>query len=263
MKTNENNKIVWREIILECQQILNAHVEAFQAFINHYEENRKNKVLLLLARRIIANIRAIAELASFCYIKEGTLFFKLPIGLLLRNCLTDSITGLYLLLQDNEAANKALDLLNHDYANAKLFQFEVYRDNINFANFDDELAEHVFTLALEDNFLNHYNLNSETKEIKPLNEHKIWKGSNPKNYIPDGPNINPQIKAMWETLSADLRFGDCANNLYAYYRYFSQWEHFSEYGAGDAMASFGEDNINMPMTFGYIKAALDFIFNHN
>ena len=47
--------------------------------------------------------------------------------------------------------------------------------------------------------------------------------------------------------------------LFAYYKYFSQWEHFSENGTGDILANFGEDNIKLPMTFGHISQALDYL----
>lgn len=259
MDTNENNKQIWRDIIIECAKVYNTHRSNLLAFVRHNKRNRKNIALLLLTKQILSNLRAVFELSKISYQNDGSIFLKQPVGLLLRNCLTDAITGLYLLSRDGKATDKALDLLNHEYVSAKLFQFEVYRDKIKFANFDDEFAEHMYTLTLEDNFIDHYDLNPKTEEITPLNERHIWKGSKPSDFIPDGPAVNPQIKTMHESLSSDSQFGYCSDSLYAYYRYFSQWEHFSEYGAGDALANFGEDNIKFPLVFTHIKTALDYI----
>ena len=50
--------------------------------------------------------------------------------------------------------------------------------------------------------------------------------------------------------------------LYHYYKYFSQYEHFSELGFGDVKASFGEDNIHMPSAIKTLKDAVDLIFEH-
>ena len=259
METKEPNKLAWRDIIIECAKVYNTHRSNLLVFVKQNKKNRKNIALLLLTKQILSNLRAVFELSKISYQNDGSIFLKQPIGLLLRNCLSDAITGLYFLSLDDKTTDKALDLLNHDYASAKLFQFEVYRDKIKFANFDDEFAEHMYTLTLEDNFIDHYDLNNQTEEIKPLNERHIWKGSKPSDYIPDGPTVNPQIKSMHDALSSDLDLGSCSDSLYAYYRYFSQWEHFSEYGVGDAMANFGEDNIKFSMVFTHIKTSLDYI----
>ena len=255
------NKQMWFEIISECVKILRSKNEALLSIVKHNEKTRKNVALFLLVRRIITNIRAIEELAGASYKNNGSLLFKFSVGLLLRNCLTDGITGLYLMKQDDKVAAQILDLLNHDYAKALLEEYEVYRDKIRDLNYDDVFVEHLYTMAVEDKFIEHYNYNEDYKEIIPLQERKMWKARPTKKYLPEGSNVDPQMKKMWKFLSQDPQLASCANSLFAYYKYFSQWEHFSENGSGDAFANFGEDNIKMSMTFCHISTALNEMLN--
>ena len=67
MKTNENNKKVWQEIIIECIKIYKVYGNALIAFVKNNEKTRKNLTMLLLAKRILINIRAVLELAGFSY----------------------------------------------------------------------------------------------------------------------------------------------------------------------------------------------------
>lgn len=256
MEENEKGKEIWREIAIECIKTYSAQRQALSIFVKQNENNRKNIAIFLLSRRILSNIRAIFELAKWSYQHQGNIFFKLPVGLLLRNCLTDCITGLFLLRHDDKNVEQILDLQNHAYAKALFDEFEVYRDKIKFSNFDDVMAEHLYTMCLEDTFIHHLDLNEDYKKIEPLNERNMWKARKRKDILPDFPNEDPHIKNMWKFLNQDTELGSCADSLYAYYKFFSQWEHFSEYGTGDILANFGEDNIKMPMTFDHIKHAL-------
>lgn len=144
-----------------------------------------------------------------------------------------------------------MELWNIDYTKALLAQFEVYRDKISFVNFSEELAEQMYTLSIEDNFLHYLDINDKYMEVVPDNERHMWKARNHKEYLPDGTNEDLNMKNMAKTLSDDNQLG--------FYKYFSQWEHFSENGAGDILANFGEDNIKIPTTFGHINDALDFL----
>lgn len=60
-----------------------------------------------------------------------------------------------------------------------------------------------------------------------------------------------------KSLSGDPELGGLVCSLYAYYKYFSQYEHFSELGTGDATQDFGEDNIKFPRAFDYIEETLN------
>lgn len=261
METNEDNRKVWREIIVKSITIFKAHLKNLQVFIKKSDKNRKNIVLFLLSRRIITNIRAIAELAGVSYKNDGTLLFKLPVGLLLRNCLTDSITGLYLIKQDNVTFEHIMEKLNHDYTRALFEELEVYRDKLS-TNFDNGVLEQIYTSSISDTFYQYLDINEKQKEEGTIYERSVWNVESQEEYMPKGINGNTQMANMARTLSKDIQFGDCAKSLYAYYKYYSQWEHFSENGTGDILANFGEDNIKMSMTFSHINTALDNILKH-
>lgn len=127
-----------------CQKlnIIKRQGLSLQNYLKQNERNRKNIVLFLVARRIVTNMRAIAELAGVSYKNNGKLLFKFPIGLLLRNCFSDSITGLYLMKQDDVTFNLTMELWNRDYTNALLEEFEVYKDKINDLEVKDNLVKH-------------------------------------------------------------------------------------------------------------------------
>ena len=55
-----------------------------------------------------------------------------------------------------------------------------------------------------------------------------------------------------------------ATRLYHYYKYFSQYEHFSENGQGDVLASLekdGNDNIHLPSAIKSLSAGVEIVMN--
>ena len=67
------------------------------------------------------------------------------------------------------------------------------------------------------------------------------------------------IKVVFETLKRIPQYSECAKNLYAYYKYFSQYEHFSESGFGDAIADFSNDNVNFEMALVRLEESISVI----
>ena len=56
-----------------------------------------------------------------------------------------------------------------------------------------------------------------------------------------------------------------ATRLFHYYKYFSQYEHFSENGQGDALASSekdGNDNIHLPSAIRALNSGLEIVMNN-
>lgn len=162
--------------------------------------------------------------------------------------------------KDEETTNRLLDLWNRDYVKALFEEFEVYKDKVDFLGFDDVAIEHIFTMAIEDTHIQHLDLNESLQKIEPGNERRIWKTRNSSDYLPNMDKNELTLKQMAQKLSDDSPVGDCVRNLFAYYKYFSQWEHFSENGAGDVRANFGEDNIDLPKIFPHISQALGLLF---
>lgn len=57
-----------------------------------------------------------------------------------------------------------------------------------------------------------------------------------------------------------------ATRLFHYYKYFSQYEHFSENGQGDVLASSkkdGNDNIHLPSAFRALSAGVEIVMNNH
>ena len=55
-----------------------------------------------------------------------------------------------------------------------------------------------------------------------------------------------------------------ATRLYHYYKYFSQYEHFSENGQGDVLASLekdGNDNIHLPSAIRALSTGVEILMN--
>lgn len=67
------------------------------------------------------------------------------------------------------------------------------------------------------------------------------------------------IKVVFENLQRTPQYSSCAKNLYAYYKYFSQYEHFSESGFGDAIADFSNDNVNFEMALVRLEESISVI----
>lgn len=81
-----------------------------------------------------------------------------------------------------------------------------------------------------------------------------------RNLIPENkPKNELNIKVVFETLKRIPQYSECAKNLYAYYKYFSQYEHFSESGFGDAIADFSNDNVNFEMALVRLEESITVI----
>lgn len=81
-------------------------------------DNRDNRsdVLMDFVRRIEANTSAIRELVTVSIEQNNsTQYYKLPMGLLLRSCLLDSLQGLYISSLSVNAADEMITQFDQDY----------------------------------------------------------------------------------------------------------------------------------------------------
>ena len=67
------------------------------------------------------------------------------------------------------------------------------------------------------------------------------------------------IKVVFKTLKRIPQYSECAKYIYAYYKFFSQYEHFSESGLGDAIADFSNDNVNFEMALVRLEESISVI----
>lgn len=246
---------------MRSAKLSKSHNPLYKDYLNSIERCRKNFSLAILMQRVLTNVHAVFDLSLASYKRGGSLSYKLPVGLLLRNCAIDCITALYIYHLDEEKANQHLDILNHHFTKAMPEEFEVYRDKVRDIDIDDEQAQQMFTLALEDTYFEHFDFKDKDCDFNSTKHDDIYKHRKDKDIYPDYEKTTDKIKDYKDALKSDQQLGSCACSLYAYYKYFSQYEHYSENGAGDVMANFGEDNINIPMIFDHIAQAIDFVIS--
>lgn len=218
---------------------------------------RVEKVTLLLLYRIYSNLYSALILTVDGYKKRKISFFQLPIGIILRCCYTDCLFALYILCVDKDRAYEELELRTIEYANSLLERREVYRDQVKStgAEWDDELIDNFWELTMEDNFLGLLTFDDNMEELAltkqskdqlqeaGLTKAKSVGATEQKNFL-----IGiPEIKAV-------------ATRLFHYYKYFSQYEHFSENGQGDVLVSDeknGSDNIHLPSAIKALSAGVE------
>ncbi len=208
--------------------------------------DRLEMVELLLLYRIYTNLFSLMLLTVEAHKKQKISFFLLPIGILLRCAFTDCLFALYIQRVDKRRANEELELRKIEYANSLLERKEVYRDQVKSAGdgFDDDLIDHFWELTMEDNFLHLLTFDENKKELEVTKQSKKQleeAGFSKQKSV--GTKEQKDFLIMQDGLEA------VATRLYHYYKYFSQYEHFSENGQGDVLVSSkedGNDNIHLP-----------------
>lgn len=219
-------------------------IQKYGTDFQHENQERVQKVMLLLLYRIYSNLFSALLLTSATYKKGKSSFFQLPIGIVLRCAFTDCIFALYLLSVDKERADEELDLRSIEYANSLLERREVYRDQVKSAGTenDDEFINHMWELTMEDNFLHLLTLDEDLFEVTKRSKDQLKDAGFSK-----AKSITTKDEVKYLISMDGLE--KVATRLYHYYKYFSQYEHFSEEGQGDVLVSSGEDgndNIHLP-----------------
>lgn len=228
-------------------------------FKEHPKKNpgRVEKVVLLVLYRIFANVHSAWILTSAAHKSGKVSFFQLPIGILLRCAFTDCLFALYIQRVDNKRAVEEFDLRTFEYANSLLERKEVYRDQVNSLGMgeDDDLIDNLWELSLEDNFLHLLTFDESKKELTVTKKSK-WqmKDAGFSNLKSVGTKEQKDFLLQQDGLE------ELATRLFHYYKYFSQYEHFSENGQGDILASSeenGNDNIHFPSAIRALSAGVE------
>lgn len=226
------------------------------------ELERVEKVKLLLLYRIYSNLYS-SVLLTAQVLKTGKIsLFQLPIGLLLRCCFTDCLFALYIQWAGKERAYEELDLRTIEYANSMLERKEVYRDQVKSTGniLDDVFIDHLWELTMEDNFLGVLTLDDNMEELTVIKQSK-------QQLRNDGFSRVKSVLAK-DVLDFLIRIPGLekvATRLFHYYKYFSQYEHFSENGLGDVLVSSekeGNDNIHLPSAIKALSAGVEIVMNN-
>ncbi len=206
----------------------------------------RTNVLMEFIRRIECNSSAIRTLVEASMKNASKPYLKLPIGLLIRSCLIDSILGLYLSALDEDATNEIINDFNQDYVKAMPDRYEVYSDRCATTNFSDELLKHMYGLQIEDNYPNYIDWGSYHMD-----------DSSRKGFFKIKANSRLTISKAYRCLKDDVRYSKLSKKLYAYYREYSQYEHFSVFSRDSYSSPYDEDMPSMAKSFEYIAMAVE------
>lgn len=227
------------------------------------ELERVEKVKLLLLYRIYSNLYS-SLLLTAQVLKTGTIsFYQLPIGLLLRCCFTDCLFALYIQHADKKRVHEELELRTIEYANSMLERKEVYRDQVKSTGIihDDDFIDHMWEVTVEDNFLGPLTLDD------PPGKLTVRKQSKPELKDEGFSKIKSvKTKDVVEFLIGIPELENVTTRLYHYYKYFSQYAHFSENGQGDVLAALdkdGNDNIHLPSAIRALSAGVEIVMHNH
>lgn len=211
-------------------------------------------VLMDLIRRTECNLYSSAILARESLKMGSSTYYKLPLGLLVRNCTIDCILALYLSSIPEAEAEEEIAIMNKDYVKALYDQKPVYIDRLKNSGIDPGLATWYESL-IEDNF-NRYlkiNIDENAFSFSPLSNKEIRKAS----AISGSLTIDKQFKYLKE--HSDV--SELSEQVYGYYKYLSQYQHFSENSYGDMLAPYFQDNVSFPGAIKSINRSVDYILN--
>lgn len=224
----------------ECIKLDRLLKSIIREFIKDSNSDKiKNSVSILIA--IERNIMAIIILLSCNYKKQNIgKSFKMPIGLLLRSCCINIITLAYLVTLDDDIFQQVINNLDAKYAFSMLERKEVYVDQVKSVgiDLDNFVIEHLYELNLEDRYIENLSIayDNDAKDLKVKIPNKAEKAERGIREPASFTNMYKEVKAKWPI----------AETVYSYYKYFSQYEHFSSLGFGDAFAELDSDNIYLP-----------------
>lgn len=225
------------------------------------KQERVEKVKLLLLYRIYSNLYS-SLLLTAQVLKTGKIsFFQLPIGLLLRCCFTDCLFTLYIQRAGKKRAYEELNLRTIEYANSMLERQEVYRDQVKSTGkiLDDVFIDHLWELTMEDSFLEQLTFDDNLEELTVIKQSKQqlkYEGFSRVKSV--------MTKDVANFLIRIPELEKVATRLYHYYKYFSQYEHFSENGQGDVLAALekdGNDNIHLPSAIKSLSVGVEIVMN--
>lgn len=210
-------------------------------------ENRNNRsdVLMDFVRRIEANSTGIRSLVETSIEGDSTPYLKLPIGLLLRACIVDSIQGLYLSTLSAEDCEESIRKFNQDYVLSLADRFEVYEDRFSKESVLTPMLRTIYGSSIEDAFPKYIDWSRIDHESK---------------YFCIKKNKRESISSMAKAIKSVDQYKNLSSKLYGYYRKYSQYEHFSQMGHGDSLVPFDEDSPSIAKAYEYVsEAALEIV----
>jgi hypothetical protein len=140
---------------------------------------------------------------------------------------------------------------------------EVYRDQVKSTEItlDDDFIDHMWELTMEDNFLGQLTLDDTPGKltVRKLSKQELKDEGFSKIK-------SVKTKDVVEFLIGIPELENVTTRLYHYYKYFSQYEHFSENGQGDVLAASdkdGNDNIHLPSAIRALSDGVEIVMHNH
>ena len=216
-------------------------------------KNRRISAVLNLLYRINCNIVTILMISGWSQRHNYTVFLKLPMGVLMRTVLTDIIHAMFFSSISDSEVEKELELLRMGYAYSMLERDEVYKDKVRQVSpsMDESMLNMFYYGQLEDNYMDYFDYDEkEGYWIRKLN-----KNERKERGLERMPTSTMEGKLS--VLQNNQSFAELSKRAYQYYKYFSQYVHFSENGQGDILVPFGEDNVHFPSAMKLIEESAE------
>ena len=226
----------------------------------HFFHSKQELIVFSLLIKVTSNILGSLSIVIGAIKAKGSIMYKLPLGVCFRCAIVDLQTALYYQSLSEETANAHFEVSNLQYAKSLLERMEVYKDKVHNISpkFDDKLLDEMYELGLEDNFCEYFDFK--------CGENGVYLESTPEIQYRKRASLEegkyPTIKQMYEHLAAEAAYAHQAERLYHYYKYFSQYEHFSALGFGDAYSPFGNDNAYIPSAIDIIEEGIEIVFKN-
>lgn len=122
----KSNRAIWKIISEQVIILLDYIYEHHEMLKMHSKRDDRIGIIISILYRIMRNIRAILSLSAESAKKEDSIFMKLPVGILIRNCLMDSILAMHIANNNDQVCQNLVVLSNRNYLNSLFEEFEVY-----------------------------------------------------------------------------------------------------------------------------------------
>lgn len=251
MLNNEQNISIWNAIKLKSANLCRALRKKMFDYCKVVNKTQRDLIIMDLVRRVECNSYSILLLSKQSLLENGSTYLKLPLGLLLRTCILDSIIGLYVSLLSQDELAVFVQSLNKDYVISLLPRVDVYKDKVSALGFTEEFVENLYLLQLEDSCYEYLSFDKTTDGFMKI---PMWNIENKYKTI--------TLKGIVDTLRKNKYTSIIARKLFAYYKYFSQYEHFSEFGYGDALVDFGNDNVSFEKALDCLRSSIDMLLEN-
>lgn len=249
MADKERNMQTWNAIGQQTLEICRVLRGKLLDYCKREDKQKRDLLMMDLVRRIECNLFAVLVLTKDAVNRGGTTYLKLPVGLLIRTCLTDCIMGLYISQLSEEEVELLSQTLTEEYVASLFSRAEVYKDKVrDILPGDEDQLEGWYTMQIEDHFWEYLKPNSDKTD---KHDCSIWKVDKTGQHI--------TLQKMVESLLCNGELEKIGDRLYSYYKYFSQYEHFSEASHGDTLVDFGMDNVSFECSIETLKNGIEII----